>query len=424
MPDSCATCTISGETNEGSAWYARDMTQAALDDYHWLVSAAGEIAITRAAELLAGNANLVQCVQSLRKEFSAERAHLALETVELRQRARGKFSRAEQMHFTRTGLEQATDESIAAYKSGRFPEGSPIADWCTGIGGDLMALALRGEWSGADRAPALRLIAAHNLAVATGIGSEQAFSRMQEEIDVERLPADGVWHLDPDRRTDGKRSVRMEAFSPPLEFIEALLGSHPHGALKIAPASEIPEEWCASVEREWISRGGECRQQVVWFGRMARFCGEHAATIVGSTSSETFTFHGEPRAELPVAASLQRFLHEPDSAILAANLTGALAQANDLAAIAPGSVYLTSDTPAKHSALASFEIRDTLPLDLKQLRAYFKTRGIGRLEIKKRGVDLQPEELRKSLALMGSAAATLIVTRLGKKTIALVADRC
>jgi hypothetical protein len=40
---------------------------------------------------------------------------------------------------------------------------------------------------------------------------------------------------------------------------------------------------------------------------------------------------------------------------------------------------------------------------------------VGRLEVKKRGVDLDPEKLRKEIVAVGDGDATLIVTPLGGK---------
>jgi hypothetical protein len=45
------------------------------------------------------------------------------------------------------------------------------------------------------------------------------------------------------------------------------------------------------------------------------------------------------------------------------------------------------------------------------------------LEIKKRGVDVDPHELRHSLSLEGSRDATLIITRVAGKKTALLAKR-
>ena len=59
-----------------------------------------------------------------------------------------------------------------------------------------------------------------------------------------------------------------------------------------------------------------------------------------------------------------------------------------------------------------FRVLDVLPFDEKVLRAWVRERGIGTLEIKKRGTDVTPEQLRRQLKPSGPNRATLIVTRL------------
>ncbi len=54
---------------------------------------------------------------------------------------------------------------------------------------------------------------------------------------------------------------------------------------------------------------------------------------------------------------------------------------------------------------------ETLPYREKQLKLALKQRGIGRLTIKKRGVDVVPDQLRKRLSLAGENEGTLILTR-------------
>ena len=65
---------------------------------------------------------------------------------------------------------------------------------------------------------------------------------------------------------------------------------------------------------------------------------------------------------------------------------------------------------------------DCLTFDRKKLKAYLREREIGILEIKKRGSDIVPEELRKELAPKGKGAATLIVTRVGDTHRVLVCE--
>ena len=73
--------------------------------------------------------------------------------------------------------------------------------------------------------------------------------------------------------------------------------------------------------------------------------------------------------------------------------------------------------------MQSFRVREELPADTRGLAKALRERGIGRLEIKKRGVDVDPAVLRKELKLRGDGSATLIVTRVGAKRLAVLADR-
>ena len=65
---------------------------------------------------------------------------------------------------------------------------------------------------------------------------------------------------------------------------------------------------------------------------------------------------------------------------------------------------------------------EELPYREKQLRAALRERGVGPLTIKKRGVDVVPEDLRKRLALHGDAAATIVLTRVAGEGTALLVE--
>jgi len=67
-------------------------------------------------------------------------------------------------------------------------------------------------------------------------------------------------------------------------------------------------------------------------------------------------------------------------------------------------------------------VLDVLPYQEKRLRAALATRGVGPLTIKKRGVDIVPEVLRKRLALRGDAPATIVLTRAAGRAIVLLVD--
>lgn len=133
--------------------------RADLDDLRWLVGPAAEEVLAAAAEL---TGELTTQLKRLRGMVSPARARLVLGQVELRRRGREKFATAGRMFFTQLGLEQATDEIVAGYKAARFAGQERIYDLCTGIGGDLLALAAVGPTTGFDRDPVSALFAEAN----------------------------------------------------------------------------------------------------------------------------------------------------------------------------------------------------------------------------------------------------------------------
>jgi SAM-dependent methyltransferase len=397
----------------------------ALDDYRWLVSDDGRRWIAQAA---ADPEPLVAQASRLRQQLSAQRTHLVLEQVELRERAREKFGDlAERMFFTRVGLEQATDQFVARYKAQRFPAAEPVADLCCGIGGDLLALTAQGPTVGVDLDPITALLAEANLGA---VEDERAHARessvrVADVANVDLAPF-AAWHLDPDRRPQGRRTTQVDYYEPPRPVIQTMLAASTDAALKLAPAAEVPDAWAGAAELEWISRGGQCRQLVAWFGRLAEAVGKRRATIVASQADRPLvvrTLLGTEDERPPVAGAIGRYVFDPDPAVLASKLVGALAAEHRLAALGPSVAYLTGDVAVQDPALACFEVTDVLPFDLKRLKHLLRSRGIGPLEIKKRAVRHEPEQLRRQLALRGDRPAVLLLAPFAGHVTAILAER-
>ena len=339
----------------------------------------------------------------------------------LRVRAAAKFGPfAERMLFTRAGLEQATRLPIAARHAGRFRAAGieRVADLGCGIGGDALGLAglgIRVHAVDADEVTAA--IAAYNLAP-FGDAATVAHARA-EEVDLNEM--DAVW-LDPARRTAGHTETRQVAsgeWSPSLEWVFALLGRTP-GGVKLGPGFDrtlIPDD----VEAQWISADGSTIELVLWAGALARDGVRRAALVVrGDDAWELTAPDDSPDVD---SRELGAFVHEPDGAVIRARLIGEVARALDAGMLSTGIAYLTSDAALTSPFVSTFRVREQLPVDAKKLAQALRARGIGTLEIKKRGVDVDPAVLRKKLSLRGDEAATLIVTRVGSKRLALLADR-
>jgi hypothetical protein len=82
--------------------------------------------------------------------------------------------------------------------------------------------------------------------------------------------------------------------------------------------------------------------------------------------------------------------------------------------------YLTSADSFRTPFARSYRIIERLPYREKPLKAALRARGIGALTIKKRGVDISPEQLRARLDLHGDDEATIVLTRAAGEGIALL----
>jgi hypothetical protein len=410
---------------------------AEFDDYRWLTGPdAAKWLADAAAEHQKPGFSPVRLAARLRGELSPARTGLVLEQVELRRRGREKFGRADSMFFTPLGLEQATDEVVAAHKTGRLRQMS-VADLCCGIGGDALALARRGPTVAIDRDPIATLFVEANL-YAHGIDVVKAdATSFSTEVRTGEITSDsatafqlkdfGAWHIDPDRRPEGRRTTKVEWQDPGIEVLESLMAANSKAVIKLAPGAKLPEHWEQEAELEWISRGRQCRQLVAWFGYLAEFPGKRRATVLTGNPGEPPRVAGGcigVPLECPIAERIGKYVYEPDAAVLAANLEGWLAKLHSLEAIAAGVAYLTADHGFLGlSDVSSFEVLETLPYDVKRLKAWLKQRGIGRLEVKKRGVTLDPESVRRDLRNDGSESATLLLAKISGQVTAIVARR-
>jgi len=395
-----------------------------LADYTWLT---GSATARMLDECSVDAAPIHLRLQRLRKVLSPRRAGLVVEQVELRRRGETKFGPlAAKMFFSEVALQQATDLWTAAYKASRLETRAQVHDYCCGIGGDLLALARRGPVHGWDRSPEVLVLAAANLrADESTIDSQVTVGHVEAQS-----PAAGdTWHLDPDRRSSGRRSTKLAWHSPGPEEIERLRQVASRGVLKLAPATTIPENWQQEAELEWISWDRQCRQLVVWFGALASEAGKRRATIVVKTDDPraaplTHSIVGESTTRAEVVDRIGEYVYDADSAVRAAGLTGALAVEQNLKAFGTEAGYLTGATGAQHPLLACFKVLGELPLRVSSLSKHLRKHGVGRLEIKKRGVDIDPEQLRRQLKLKGDASAALLLMRQGEREIAILADRC
>ena len=135
----------------------------------------------------------------------------------------------------------------------------------------------------------------------------------------------------------------------------------------------------------------------------------------------TLTEEDDPGRDQVDVGQVGAYLYEPDGAVIRAGLVTAVAAGVHGRLVDRKIAYVTSDESFRTPFARSYRVVEELPYREKQLRAALRARGIGTLTIKKRGVDIAPEQLRKRLALHGEDTATLVLTRVrGQGTALLV----
>lgn len=366
--------------------------------------------------------DVLAMVTDLRKQgHSPGLVAAVLTQAKLRKKAVGKFGEfASRMLFTEAGLEQATRLSVAARHAGRFRAAglTRVADLGCGIGGDALALAaLELEVTAVEADEVTAAIAAFNLAPFPSATVEH---RRAEDVSLRAI--DGVF-LDPARRTAGHtdtdRLTDPDDYTPSLGFAYELATGRSVG-LKLGPGFDrdlIP----STAEAQWVSADGQVVELGLWFGALARSGIRRAALVLRGDEANELT--AEADSEDADTGELGEYLYEPDGAVIRARLIGDLARRLDGRMLGDGIAYITADEPVPTPFAAGFRILETLPFAEKDLKKALRARGIGTLEIKKRGVDVDPAALRTRLKLSGDRPATLILTRVAGRHTALLAER-
>jgi hypothetical protein len=375
-------------------------------------------------------ADIVKLVAQLRSEGHApELVATVLSQAKLRRRAHSKFGEfADRMLFTEHGLEQATRLKVAALHAGRFRDAeiSRVADLGCGIGTESMALASLGIAVDAfELDEVTAAIATYNLAPFDNVTVQQK--------DVTSLDLSGFegQFFDPARRElrgpKKERNLRKfdpSEYSPNFSWVLDQATSKPT-AIKLGPGHPhegIPD----TCEAQWVSDGGDLVECTLWFGAVSRFGSQarsvaRSALLLDDAGAHELASASHERLDAPVGARGD-FVYEPDAAAIRSHLLGELAEQLGARLFAPEIAYLTTDAPVDSPWLRGYRVLDEMAFDRKKLKAYLRERSIGVLEIKKRGSDVVPEQLRKEMLLKGENAATLIVTRVGDAHRVLVVE--
>lgn len=412
-------------------------------------------ALAAADELYPLDSDTLSAVTSLRSRgFSPEDSSAIISLVQARTRARAKFGeRARTLMLTQEASEQATRPVIAHYRADRLARvPGLVADLGCGIASDSAVYAAeRGAVVAVELDPLTASFAAKNLEfcpqarVYSGDVTDYVHGEL---LDATGEPVGIVW-MDPARRelrgakkAQTERLFDPEAFSPPFSFVLNLARTGMPMGVKLGPG--FPHEGIPSpediaseanpaprVEAEWIQSEGSLAELVLWFNALAQEGVARTATSVrelpADTASPATEATGEVADLLPpyeavsfrsalTAAEAERsvevpvslpqpgeYLLEPAPAIVRSHLVAEFAQSIGAQLLDEHLAYLRSAEPVEHPLVTCYEVLEEIPLQEKQLKRWVREQGFTALTIKKRGVDIVPEQLRARL--LGSAGS-------------------
>lgn len=363
-----------------------------------------------------GDSHSAALQAALRQEYPPEVVRAALTLAALRTQARLRFSRAEAMWFDRTRLEQATQEVVARHKAQRFAvcAGKTVLDLCCGVGADAIAIAAHTKVKAVDMSPLATWYTQRNAEV-YGVASHiETLARDVENVDI----AGQFVHLDPDRRTQGQRQVRLEFGSPGLPYLQALTKAAAGGAIKVSPASNFGGKF-TDCEIELVSVHGECKEATIWFGQL-RLAEPFRATILPQGA----TIAGDPWEYRPrLVPSVLNYLFDPDPAVVRAGLVDCVGESLGLWRLDDAEEYLTGDTLVDSPFVRGFQVLADLNNNTKDIRDYFRNSKFGQVEIKCRHMSIDADAIRRKLPLPGNEPGVLLFVRVAGKARAIVARR-
>jgi hypothetical protein len=366
------------------------------------------LALERSRDLAPTPGNLTKVA----REVGDEAARWAFGQWELRKRGRNKFARAEEMLFVREALEQATHERVAAYHASLFPKDALVADMTTGIGADLLALAARGPVVGFELDPERAAYAQHNLAVYGLTGEVRVENSLEGSADAPSVsgsralspPEKALRYAfaDPARRVEGRRTLKLEEFSPDPRVLAERFQTLALGVMKLSPMLRDDDLESLGAGLEFISFGDECREALILAGTEAR-SGRWAVHI---ESGERIA------AQDPHAATDQpdAFLFDADPAAVRAHALGAFG----LAGLGDSNGYLTGPEFAASPWFRTYRVLYHGKADTKTTKAALRDLQAATPELKQRGAGLDLVKERKVYAMDGRRPVSLVIWPLGR----------
>ena len=295
--------------------------------------------------------------------------------------------------------QQATPARVAGVRAARIAEAGAqmVHDVTCSVGSEAPAFRQRGiAWMGSDLDMPRLIMARHNLGQEAWLAQADALTP---------VTSDGVVVADPARRAGGRRITDPAQLLPPLpDLLDAHAGREM--AVKCAPGIDY-SGWDGLVSV--VSVDGGVKEACLYTPGLAG--GVRREAVVLREVEERVTDLDDDTVE---TTAPQRYIIDPDGAVVRAGLVRGWAARHGLNMLDEHIAYLTGEQiPAGYSG---FPFLEAVPL--RALKKALASHGAGSVEILVRGVDVDPDQLRKKLKLRGKAQMAVVIARIGDQAVA------
>jgi hypothetical protein len=374
------------------------------------------------------NSDSLGIVKEFPADWNIELRAAMLEQIELYPKWKKKFPQADFLWTNKLALEQSSAPDIAQWKAGLFPPESRIADLCCGMGADSFALQGH-ELTGVDLDPERLEMYAHN-AKQMGLTAKTLLRDVQEK------PVDADYFLlDPARRP-GSSNQRWQAddFSPSPSSWAQIIQNYKGGIIKLAPGLDFELDFPHT--RVFLGGHRECREQAILCGELHLPQMPKHGGVAAVVLPEAFVYCADKEAAHTQAplSEVQDFLWEPHAPLLRAHLFNHFGLQYGFQQIHPRIAYMTSadipsDAQKADYPFRGFRVLEVLQAKTKAIRKAMQEHKITFVEVKKRGMDINPSEWQKKLnknnkkADTATTSGVLLFSRTSNKHVALLCTR-
>lgn len=313
--------------------------------------------------------------------------------------------------FTEISSQQSTHPSIADHHAARYTGCRHVVEVCQGAGLDTRALARVCDRVTSFEADAVTAAIAHGNLSRAGITNVSVVcAHVPHELYRQALAvADAVW-ADPSRRDSrATRQRRGGSYDPPIALF-ANAPSHLHVVgVKVGPGDEIDSEIADAFTSEYIGWRDECRERILWHGAAAP-----AVTLVDAGA--VWRPDESAYVVVPIDPQPGMVLVEPHAAIMASGQVTAYFKHIGAGVVDHRIGYGLCATDPGASALHRrfLLVHVDHGIDAKRIQRQIRALGWGRsTEVKKRGVDIEPMTLHRSLEFAPDGPAGVILLARG-----------